>query len=118
MFWWEDGFDAEQADGFVERMLPVGDSWLQTLEATGPGVVDRFVQRRGAALHHVAIEVEGLAELLGRLKAAGVPLIDQTPRPGGMGTMIAFIHPSACDGLLIELVEAGPGQGQPPEAAR
>ncbi|MGH3762973.1 VOC family protein [Actinophytocola sp.] len=96
----------ERAPGMVERMVPAGDCYLQLLEADGPGVVEKFVDRRGAALHHVAFEVDGLATLLTRLRDAGVRLVDEVPRQGGMGTEIAFVHPTAFDGLLVELVEA------------
>ena len=95
----------EEGPGFIERMLPVGDGYLQTLEATGPGVVGKFVGKRGSALHHIALEVEDIHEYLRRLRSLGVRLIDEHPRPGGMGTMIAFIHPREFDGLLVELVE-------------
>lgn len=95
----------EAGEGFVERMLAVGDhSWVQTLEATGPGVVQRFIGRRGPALHHIAFEVADLDATLAALRADDVPLVDAEPRPGGMGTRIAFLHPSACGGLLVELV--------------
>lgn len=94
----------EPAAGFVERMLPAGGAYLQLLEATGPGVVERFVQRRGPGLHHVAFEVSDLDAALADLRGRGVRLIDEAARPGGMGTRIAFIHPSVVPGLLIELV--------------
>jgi len=97
--------EPEPAPGFVERMFPVGDAYLQTLEATGPGVVGRFVERRGPALHHVAFEVEDLDVALEELRRSGTRMVDETPRPGGAGTRIAFLHPSACGGLLVELVE-------------
>lgn len=95
----------ETADGFVERMLPAGEAFVQTLEATGPGVVQRFVDRRGPALHHVAFEVADIDAAVAELVAAGVRMVDAEPRPGGMGTRIAFVHPSACAGLLVELVQ-------------
>ena len=95
----------EGGPGFTERMLPVGDGFVQTLEATGPGVVGKFVDKRGSALHHIAFEVKDLGEYLRRLRSLGVQLIDDQPRPGGMGTMIAFVHPREFDGLLVELVE-------------
>jgi methylmalonyl-CoA epimerase len=95
----------EAGPGFVERMLPAGDSYLQLLQAAGPGTVERFVQRRGPGLHHVAFEVSDLDEAVADLRGRGVRLIDGSPRPGGMGTRIAFIHPSAIPGLLVELVE-------------
>ncbi len=96
----------EEGPGFIERMLPVGDGYVQTLEATGPGVVSKFVGKRGSALHHIAFEVEDIHGYLRRLRSLGVRLIDEHPRPGGMGAMIAFIHPREFGGLLVELVEA------------
>jgi methylmalonyl-CoA epimerase len=104
----------EDVEGFVERMLPAGESYVQTLEVTGPGVVETFVAKRGNALHHVAFEVEDLEACLRELREAGVRLVDEHPRPGGMGTMIAFIHPSEFEGLLVELVEV-PGEAASPQ---
>jgi methylmalonyl-CoA epimerase len=97
----------ETGPGFEERLFPVGEGFVQTLEATGPGVVESFVQKRGAALHHIAFEVEDLEEALEDLKQRGAKLVDQQPRPGGAGTRVAFLHPSACGGMLVELVEVG-----------
>ena len=94
----------EHADGFVERMLPAGDSFVQLLEGTGPGVVGRFLERRGPGLHHIALEVSDLDEAVADLIERGVRMVDHTPRPGGMGTQIAFVHPAASGGLLVELV--------------
>ena len=68
-------------------------------------LIGKFVGKRGSALHHIALEVEDIHEYLRRLSSLGVRLIDEHPRPGGMGTMIAFIHPREFDGLLVELVE-------------
>jgi len=101
----------ESAEGFVERMLPVGDSHLQLLQATGPGVVGRFLERRGPGLHHIAVEVSDLEEAIADLLRRGVRMVDNAPRPGGMGTRIAFLHPEATGGLLVELV------GQPLDGA-
>ena len=94
----------EPAEGFVERMLPIGESHLQLLEATGPGVVGGFLERRGPGLHHIALEVSDLDEAVADLLRREVRMVDEAPRPGGMGTTIAFIHPSAMGGLLVELV--------------
>ena len=95
----------EEGEGFVERMLPLGEGvHLQTLEATGEGVVARFLERRGPALHHIAVEVDDIDGMLAELRAQGVRLVDEVPRPGGKGTRIAFIHPAEFGGLLVELV--------------
>jgi methylmalonyl-CoA epimerase len=90
-------------------MYPAGDAFVQTLEADGEGVVQRFLDRRGPGLHHVAFQVDAIDAALRDLQDRGVRLIDQTSRPGGMGTRIAFLHPSAAGGVLVELVEDAEG---------
>jgi methylmalonyl-CoA/ethylmalonyl-CoA epimerase len=93
--------------GVEEAMLPVGDSYLQLLGATGPDTtVGKFLERRGEGLHHIAYEVGDLEGALEQLKAKGVPLIDEKPRRGGRGHMVAFIHPKGNHGLLVELIQA------------
>jgi methylmalonyl-CoA/ethylmalonyl-CoA epimerase len=67
--------------------------------------LDRFLSKRGDSLHHIAFEVTDLGAALGRLAEAGVELIDKAPRPGAGGHMVAFIHPHAVGGTLVELVE-------------
>ena len=95
----------EEGDGFTERMYEVGGPFVQTLEAGDEGVVRRFLDKRGPGLHHIAFVVDRLDDALADLDQHGVALIDHTPRPGGMGTRVAFLHPSAAGGVLIELVE-------------
>jgi methylmalonyl-CoA/ethylmalonyl-CoA epimerase len=95
----------EKAPGFVERMYPTGDAFLQTLEADGDGVVQRFLDKRGPGLHHVAFRVDAIDTALADLRERGVRLIDEVARAGGMGTRIAFVHPSATGGVLVELVQ-------------
>jgi len=97
----------EQGDGFVERMFRVGPSFVQTLTEAGPGVVRRFLERRGRGLHHIAFSVEGIDAAVADLVSAGVRMIDPRPRPGGMGTRIAFVRPEEFSGVLVELVETG-----------
>src|SRR4051794_34701284 len=80
----------EDGDGFIERMYEAGGPFLQTLEATADGVVQRFLDKRGPGLHHVAFEVDRIDDALEDLDARGVTLIDREARPGGMGTRIAF----------------------------
>jgi methylmalonyl-CoA/ethylmalonyl-CoA epimerase len=96
---------AEEGPGFLERMYPVGDAYVQTLEPTGEGVVQRFLDKRGPGLHHIAFEVDAIEPAVADLSARGVRLLDEEPRDGGMGTRIAFLHPSAFGGVLVELVE-------------
>ena len=95
--------------GVEEAMLPLGGSHLQLLAPTGPDTtVGKFVARRGEGLHHIAYEVDDLEAALADLKAKGVRLIDQTPRRGGRGHMVAFVHPAANHGLLVELIQRPP----------
>jgi len=95
----------EVGPGLLERIMPVGDGSVQTLEATGPGIIERFTARRGDALHHVAFEVRDIAEAVLELQDRGIEMIDAEPRVGGDGTLVAFIHPAATAGLLVELVQ-------------
>ena len=92
--------------GVEEAMLPLGDSHLQLLGPTGPDTtVGKFIEGRGEGLHHIAYEVDDLAGVLAELKAKGVPLIDEQPRLGGRGHMVAFVHPKGNHGLLVELIQ-------------
>lgn len=95
----------EDAGDFVERMAPVGDCWIQGLEAVAEGVVSRSIRARGEGFHHLALAVSDLDRVLDDLAAADVRLVDRVARPGGMGTRIAFAHPAAFGGILIEFVE-------------
>ena len=92
--------------GVEEVMLPLGDSHLQLLAATGPDTtVGKFLERRGEGLHHIAYEVDDLVATLASLKAKGVEMIDDEPRLGGRGHMVAFVHPKSNHGLLVELIQ-------------
>jgi methylmalonyl-CoA/ethylmalonyl-CoA epimerase len=73
----------------------------------GNAGLEKFLEKRGDALHHLALRVTNLDELLQRLQARGVPLIDRVSRPGARGHRVAFLHPRAMGGTLLELVEAG-----------
>jgi methylmalonyl-CoA/ethylmalonyl-CoA epimerase len=85
--------------------LPVGESRLELLEPTEPGsVIARFLKRR-SGLHHVCVLVEDIEAALADLRGRGVPLIDEKPRPGAGGSRVAFVHPRAAGGMLLELKE-------------
>jgi methylmalonyl-CoA/ethylmalonyl-CoA epimerase len=86
-------------------LLPVGDSNIELIQPKGNDGLARFLEKRGPGLHHIALEVEGIEEALAFLKALGVPLIDEAPRAGARGHKVAFVHPKATGGVLIELVE-------------
>ena len=88
-------------------LLPLGETSIELIapHGSGQGTLSRYLERRGPGLHHLALEVEGLDEALAQLKARGVALIDETPHVGARGHRVAFIHPRATGGVLIELVE-------------
>ena len=87
--------------------LPVGESHLELLEPTDPSsVVARFLEKR-SGLHHVCVLVEDIDAALAELRARGVPLIDEVPRPGAGGSRVAFLHPRAAGGVLLELKQKG-----------
>ena len=97
--------------GVRVAMLPLGESRVELLEATGAETpVGRFVAKRGPGIHHVCVEVADIRALLARLKARSVRLIDEQPRIGAGGALIAFVHPAATGGVLIELTERGTGK--------
>ena len=91
------------------HFLPAGAPKLELLEATDPAsTIARYVEKRGPGLHHVTFRVDDLAAALASLQARGVRLIDTVPRPGAEGALVAFIHPSAAHGVLVELKQEHP----------
>jgi methylmalonyl-CoA epimerase len=86
------------------HFLDAGDGSVELLEATGPdSPVAKYIEKRGAGLHHIALRVEDIRAALAQLKARGVRLIDEEPRPGAEHALVAFIHPSSAHGVLVEL---------------
>ncbi len=90
--------------------LPVDDTEIELLEPTSSdSPIARFIEKRGEGLHHVAIRVDNIETVLAELKAKGIQLIDEVPRKGAGGTRIAFVHPKATHGVLLELCEKTEG---------
>ena len=86
--------------------LSVGDSHIELLEPTGPdSTVAKFIEKRGEGIHHICLRVDNIEEHLENLKAKGYRLINEAPVPGAHGCRVAFLHPSAGNGVLIELSE-------------
>jgi methylmalonyl-CoA epimerase len=89
------------------HFVPVGAAALELLEATAAdSAIAKFIDRRGPGLHHVTLRVDDIRAALAQLTARGVRLVDSQPRPGAEGALVAFIHPSAAHGVLIELKQA------------
>jgi methylmalonyl-CoA/ethylmalonyl-CoA epimerase len=89
------------------HFVPVGESRLELLEATAPeSPIARYIDKRGPGLHHITLRVDDIAGALARLRARGVRLIDEQPRPGAQGSLIAFVHPASTGGVLVELKQS------------
>ncbi|HZK66025.1 MAG TPA: methylmalonyl-CoA epimerase [Chloroflexota bacterium] len=87
-------------------MLPVGESEIELLEPAGPeSAVAKFLEKKGEGIHHIAFCVEDIHGAVKELVDGGVRMIDKAPRPGAGGKLVAFVHPAAAHGVLIELVE-------------
>jgi methylmalonyl-CoA/ethylmalonyl-CoA epimerase len=87
-------------------MLPVGEPRIELLEPTSSdSPVAKFLEKRGAGIHHIAVRVDDIRATLLRLKESGARLIDESPRAGAGGCLVAFVHPSSAGGVLLELVE-------------
>ena len=87
-------------------MLPIGESRVELLEPTSPdSPISKFLEKRGGGIHHIAVEVDDIEASLANLKSQGMRLIDETPRIGAEGCLVAFVHPAATGGVLLELVQ-------------
>ena len=102
------GYDQVDDQGVRVAMLNIGESRIELLEPTGAeSPIEKFMGKRGEGIHHIAVTVDDIEKTLEQLKAAGIRLVDQTPRPGAHNTRVAFIHPSSTHGVLLELVQHG-----------
>ena len=89
------------------HFIPTGESAVELLEPTAEdSPIARFIAKRGPGLHHITLRVDDLVAALAQLKARGVRLIDEAPRPGAHGSLVAFIHPASAHGVLVELKQA------------
>ncbi|HQY64939.1 MAG TPA: methylmalonyl-CoA epimerase [Polyangiaceae bacterium] len=93
---------AQQTEAWL---LPLGESSIELISPRGNAGLEKFLEKRGPGLHHIAVEVEGIEGALAFLKGLGVPLLDEAPRAGARGHKVAFLHPRATGGVLVELVE-------------
>ena len=96
-------------EGSVSREPETAPTSLEIISPAGNEGLQRFLDRRGPGLHHICFEVEDLSATLATLKAAGIRLIDETPRLGARGHLVAFLHPASTGGVLYELCASPPG---------
>lgn len=87
-------------------MLPIGETRIELLEPTSEdSPISKFLVKRGGGIHHIAVEVDDIKAALSQLKAKGMRLIDESPRIGAEGCLVAFVHPASAGGVLLELVQ-------------
>jgi methylmalonyl-CoA/ethylmalonyl-CoA epimerase len=110
---WADilGLSFEGSETVAEQKVttaffPIGESEVELLETTAPdGPVAKYIEKKGQGIQHIAFRVDNIEDALAELKEKGVRLIDETPRKGAGGAKIAFLHPKATQGVLVELCE-------------
>jgi methylmalonyl-CoA/ethylmalonyl-CoA epimerase len=101
-----EGSETVEEQKVTTAFFPVGESEVELLESTAPdGPIAKFLEKKGQGIHHVAFRVENVEEALAELKEKGIKLIDEKPRMGAGGAKIAFLHPKATNGILVELCE-------------
>ena len=87
-------------------MLPIGEMNIELLEPTSAdSPIAKFLEKRGGGIHHIAVEVANIEKSLAKLKASGARLIDENPRIGAEGCLVAFVHPASSGGVLLELTQ-------------
>lgn len=105
------GLDVVETEEVAEQMvrvamLSLGESRIELLEATSEASpISRFLEKRGPGIHHIAVRVDDIRVALARLREKGARLIDEEPRNGAGGCLVAFVHPSSTGGVLLELVQ-------------
>lgn len=101
-----DSTEEVATQGVRVAMFSLGESHIELLEPlTSNSPVGRFLEKRGPGIHHIAVQVDDIREALASLKAKGLRLIDEVPRVGAGNCLVAFIHPAAANGVLLELVQ-------------
>ncbi len=101
-----EGTETVETQKVTTAFFPVGESEVELLESTSPdGPVAKYIEKKGEGIQHIAFRVENIEEALQELKDKGIRLIDETPRIGAGGAKIAFLHPKATAGVLVELCQ-------------
>jgi len=96
----------EEYQGMKIGFIPVGDSSIELLQDTsGSSAIRKFLDKNGEGIHHIAFEVDDINAAVEELKAKGIRLVDEKPRPGAHGMSIAFMHPKGTHGILMELCQ-------------
>jgi methylmalonyl-CoA epimerase len=96
----------EEFEGMKIAFVPIGDTEFELLQPTDPNsALAKFLEKRGEGIQHVALRVENVEKSLEEMKAKGLRVIDEKPRPGAGGASIAFFHPKSTGGVLLEICQ-------------
>lgn len=96
----------EEYQGMKIAFIPIGDSSVELLQdVSGVSAIKKFLDKNGEGIHHIAYEVDDINQAISELKAKGIKLIDEKPRQGAHGMSVAFMHPKATHGILMELCQ-------------
>ena len=102
-----EGTEVVESQKVKVAFIAIGQSRIELLESTAPdGNIAKFIEAKGEGIHHLAVKVDNIEKALEELTAKGYQLIDKTPRIGAGGHKIAFVHPKATKGVLLELSES------------
>ncbi|AUX08967.1 methylmalonyl-CoA/ethylmalonyl-CoA epimerase [Halalkaliarchaeum desulfuricum] len=97
----------ERFDGMDVIFLDLGNGYLELLEPHEGGTIDRYLERHGPGIHHLAFATGDIAAALDTARELGIDLVDEEPRPGAWGHEVAFLHPGSTGGVLVEFAEHG-----------
>lgn len=101
-----DHLETVESQGVKTAFLSIGDAHVELLEPTSAeSPIAKFIDRRGEGIHHICLRVTNIDDHLAKLRSAGYRLINESPVPGAHGCRVAFLHPAAGNGVLIELSE-------------
>ena len=95
----------ERFDGMDVSFLALGNGYLELLEPHEGGTIDRYLERHGPGIHHLAFATDDVADALETARRMGIELVDDEPRPGAGGHEVAFLHPGSTGGVLVEFVQ-------------
>lgn len=102
------GYETVESENVRVAFLQIGSTHIELLEATSTdSPISRFIEQKGEGIHHIALEVDDSVERLSFLKKQGVKLIDEVPKQGAHGSLVAFLHPKSTNGVLLELCQRG-----------
>ncbi|MEQ9424711.1 MAG: methylmalonyl-CoA epimerase [Cyclobacteriaceae bacterium] len=98
--------EAVESEGVVTSFFKTGESKIELLEGTTEGnAISKFIEKRGEGIHHIAFDVDDIADEMNRLRAEGFILLNDEPKKGADNKLVCFVHPKSANGVLVELCQ-------------